>query len=104
MSLTLSEPKAEPTRDDWIKAVGRAKNDMYFAMDCNSVQSPHQEVLKVLENNPDLAQSKYGQRYLSRKSEIENLLLSRDHLDSALEDVLSSALTSASLKYWGAEK
>ena len=100
MSLTLSEP-VEVGREDWRKAVNKHKQDMYFAMDCTSVQAPHQEVLKLLENNPELAQSKFGQRYLSRKSEIENLLMARDHLDSALEDVLSSALGSASLKYWG---
>lgn len=101
MSLTLSEPKAEPAREEWMAAVNRAKQDMYFAMDCTSVLAPHQEVLKVLENNPELAQSKFGQKYLSRKSEIENLLAARDHLDSALADVLSGALGSAGLKYWG---
>ena len=74
---------------------------MYFAMDCVSVQASHQEVLKVLAGNPELAQSKHGQRYLSRKSEIESLITARDHLDSALEDVLSGALGSAGLKYWG---
>ena len=100
MTLTLSEPK-KVTRDDWIAAVNRAKQDMYFAMDCTSVSTPHQEILKVLEGRPDLAQSKFGQRYLSRKSEIESLITARDHLDSALEDALSGALGSAGLKYWG---
>ena len=100
MSLTLSEP-VEISRDQWISAVNRAKQDMYFAMDCTSILAPHQEVLKVLENNPELAQSKYGQRYLARKHEIESLIAARDHLDSALEDVLSGALGAHGLKYWG---
>lgn len=100
MTLTLSDAK-EVRREDWMSAVNRAKQDMYFAMDCTSVFGPHQEILKVLERNPELAQSKFGQRYLSRKSEIENLLTARDHLDSALEDALSGAMGAASLKYWG---
>lgn len=102
-TVPTGEPPCCATRQEWINAVSGEKANMYMSIACTSVTGPHEAIKKLLESDERLAQSEHGKRYLAKTADIDNLLLARDHLDSAIENLLADALGAASLKHWGGE-
>ena len=100
-TVPSGEPPCCATRAEWIDAVSSEKASMYMSIDCTSVVGPHEAIKKLLEQNERLASSKHGKRYLAKTRDLDNLLTARDHLDSAIENILADALGASSLKHWG---
>ena len=90
-----------PTQTEWRKAVGEAKWSAYMAFDCGgSARSAHEQVLKLLERNPALKDSRFGKRYLAETSELGLLFDAQESVEAAIENTMAKAFGARSLKYW----
>lgn len=90
------------TKKEWRTAVGTAKHEMHMAIDCGpSVWGAHQKVLKLLEENPRLKESKFGRNYLRETATLKDLVGAQESIEAAIETTLKRGLGSASVKYWG---
>ena len=107
--------EGEVTRDEWIMAVYYEKYRAYHFYYCNGQDGPwiaHRNVLRILEENPRLAESAYGRNYVEKTKEIGALFERREaaekpgsmddlaDVDDLIEDMLVAGLGSQSIKYW----
>lgn len=90
------------TEREWREAVGDIKWSMYMAMSCSANPAAlHDQLLKLLDDNPRLKGSKFGKRYLAKTKHLRAMLDAHGRLEDGIETTLDDALrTTQGMKYW----
>ena len=112
MTSEAKSKKAKPpaggkvTRKEWIAAVHDLKWGAYDELYCTQegLWNCHHGMLRLLEENPRLAESEFGKNYISKTEEVKDLLESRSTLERVIENMLADGFGAVSLKYWDPAK
>ena len=105
-SKNAKPPTGKVTRKEWIQAVDKLKWGAYDELYCTQegLWNCHHGMLKLLEENPRLAESEFGKNYIRKTEEVKDLLEARSSLERVIENMLADGFGALSLKYWDPAK